>query len=155
MIIDECSICRIIRQRNAQERDYIITELETGYALISNRWQYFRGYTLFVCKKCVCELHDLPFEYRKLFLYEMSLVSQAVFNAFNPCKLNYELLGNSCKHLHWHIIPRYGTDPKPNKPIWEIDRAIFDATVLDIAEIKQLRDAVKRELELLLVQNKK
>lgn len=150
MKMADCHICHIISQRYDQEKDYIIAELDTGYAIISNRWQYFKGYTLFACKKCVGELHDLPVAYRNQYLYEMSLVSQAVFNAFSPTKLNYELLGNGCRHLHWHIIPRYGTDPKPNKPIWEIDRSIFDTTVLSAHEIIQLRDSVKRELELLL-----
>ena len=28
-------------------------------------------------------------------------------------ELNYELLGNSCPHLHWFLIPRYDTDPHP------------------------------------------
>ena len=93
----ECAICRIIRTRNDAEKDYLIAELETGYAVISNRWQCFRGYTLFLCKKCVSELHELPPDYRCKFLFEMSLVSEAVFNAFHPLKLNCELLGNACR----------------------------------------------------------
>ena len=35
--------------------------------------------------------------------------------------MNYELLGNSDPHLHWHIIPRYKTDPRWGAPIWESD----------------------------------
>jgi len=33
-----------------------------------------------------------------------------------PVKLNYELLGNSLPHLHTHVMPRYGDDPRPGWP---------------------------------------
>jgi hypothetical protein len=33
--------------------------------------------------------------------------------------MNYELLGNTDPHLHWHIVPRYKTDPRWGQPIWE------------------------------------
>ncbi|MEA4823430.1 MAG: HIT family protein [Clostridiaceae bacterium] len=146
-----CAICNIIDYLHGKEKDFFIMELETGYAVVSNRWQYFKGYTLFVCKKCVSELHELPVDYRQKYLLEMSYVAQAVFNAFKPNKLNYELLGNRCGHLHWHIIPRYGTDPKPNKPIWEIDRNIFDNKILDSGiEAKEIRDRILLELQKIL-----
>lgn len=35
-------------------------------------------------------------------------MAEAVYNAFQPDKLNYELLGvGSGVHMHWHIFPRY------------------------------------------------
>ena len=33
-------------------------------------------------------------------------------------KMNYELLGNAMPHLHWHLVPRYVTDPMWGRPIW-------------------------------------
>ncbi len=145
----ECAICRIINERNDIEKGYMIAELETGYAVISNKWQYFKGYTLFICKECVGELHDLPTEYRQKFLFEMSVVSEALYNVLKPKKLNYELLGNDCKHLHWHLIPRYGTDPLPQKAIWNISRDIFETTRLCADEIKTLRMDIRNEMFIL------
>ena len=142
----ECAMCRIINRLNDIEKDYFIAELKTGYAIISNSWQYFRGYTLFICKECVGELHELPPEFRKEFMFEMSVVTEALQTAFHPIKLNYELLGNDCKHLHWHLIPRYGTDPLPNKAIWNISREVFDTTILKKDEIITLRDNVREKL---------
>jgi diadenosine tetraphosphate (Ap4A) HIT family hydrolase len=49
----------------------------------------------------------------------MSLVAEAVFRAFTPRKLNYELLGNAVPHLHWHLFPRHSDDPHPRGPVWE------------------------------------
>ena len=146
----ECICCRIIRTLNSDEKDYFIAELNTGYAIISNRWQYFRGYTLFICNECVGELHELSPEFRKQFLFEMSVVAEALYLALKPTKLNYELLGNGCRHLHWHLIPRYGTDPLPGKPIWSMSRDIFDTTTLKKDEIIILRDCIKDKLAYLL-----
>jgi len=50
----------------------------------------------------------------------MSQVAKAVYKAFKPDKLNYELLGNTDAHLHWHLFPRRHTDPEPHRTIWTI-----------------------------------
>jgi diadenosine tetraphosphate (Ap4A) HIT family hydrolase len=33
--------------------------------------------------------------------------------------MNYEVLGNTVGHLHWHLFPRYEWDPNPKRPTWE------------------------------------
>ena len=33
--------------------------------------------------------------------------------------MNYEALGNTSAHLHWHLIPRHVDDPRPGGPVWE------------------------------------
>ena len=38
--------------------------------------------------------------------------------AFRPDKVNYELLGNMVPHMHWHVVPRFRTDPLWPRPIW-------------------------------------
>jgi len=102
-----CEICEIISK--IKDDPYFIKEMETGYVCLG--WhQYFEGYTVFICKQHKTELHFLETEFRKKFLYEMSLVAEAVYKAFNPQKLNYDLLGNGYPHMHWHIIPRYEKD---------------------------------------------
>ena len=69
--------------------------------------QRFKGYTLFLCKEHATELHFLESEFRNKHLQEMSVVAEAVYNAFHPDKLNYELLGvGNATHIHWHIFPR-------------------------------------------------
>ena len=112
----DCEICRRI-ERIATDNPYFVAELETGYAVLADN-QYVRGYALFISKTCVPELHELAPERRSRFLDEMATVAEAMFRAFAPRKLNYELLGNSVPHLHWHLIPRYDDDAKPTWPIW-------------------------------------
>ena len=116
-----CGICKWIKE--LPDSQFLIKELTTGYAVIS-KFQYYKGYTLFLSKEHVSELHNLKPEKRSLFLEEMSKVAEAVYGAVKPDKLNYELLGNGQPHLHWHIIPRYRTDPEFKSPVWIIDKKI-------------------------------
>lgn len=135
-----CSICKKIEEIKKNKNSYFVYELNTGYVVIG-KYQFYKGYTLFLCKKHVFELHELPQEFRKQFLLDMSLVAEAVFKAFKPRKLNYELLGNTTPHLHWHLFPRYKNDPIPQRPIWCIDPSITcsDKVKPTPSEIKYLK----------------
>lgn len=141
-----CEICGRIA-RFSPENPYLIAELDTGYAVLGDN-QMYRGYTIFLAKRCVPELHELPGDERARFLGEMSVVAEAVFRAFSPRKLNYELLGNSVAHLHWHLVPRYADDPRPRWPIWS-NPAFIDAppvTAIDPGELAELRERVRAAL---------
>jgi diadenosine tetraphosphate (Ap4A) HIT family hydrolase len=49
---------------------------------------------------------------------EVNAVAKALFETFQPTKINYELLGNMVPHMHWHLVPRYTTDSLWPRPIW-------------------------------------
>lgn len=117
--MQDCAICDRIHALEERTDSYFVAELNTGFAVIGDV-QFFRGYTLFICKHHANELHQLEPTFKIQFLEEMTLVSQAVFEAFNPVKLNYELLGNGEPHLHWHLFPRHHDDPLPKLPLWLI-----------------------------------
>jgi diadenosine tetraphosphate (Ap4A) HIT family hydrolase len=78
----------------------------------------------------------------------MSIVAEAVYRAFLPAKLNYELLGNSEPHLHWHLFPRRQDEPSPKQPVWLVDKATRyaeSARPSDL-EIEELKAPLLREL---------
>ena len=120
---EDCLVCDRISQIKEGANPYFVAELETGYVVIGD-YQFYKGYTLFLCKEHKTELHQLDPEFRIQFLREMSEVAQAVYETFRPHKLNYELLGNGDPHLHWHIFPRYVDDPMPRKTTWQYDKTI-------------------------------
>jgi len=115
---------------------------------LGGSWPADVPYTIFVSKSCVPELHDLSPGVRSRFLDEMALVAEAVFRAFAPRKLNYELLGNSVAHLHWHLFPRYEDDPNPQCPVWSNDDFLRAARVtpIDPAELARRREQLQRAL---------
>lgn len=104
-----CLICERIQLIEEGKNPYFVKEFETGYVVIGDH-QHFRGYTLFLSKKHVRELHDVPKEWRDKQLSEMADISEAVSKAFLADKMNIESLGNGESHLHWHLFPRKSGD---------------------------------------------
>ncbi len=100
---------------------YFVAETETGYVVIGDE-QLFKGYSLLLYKEHSTELYQLDRDSKMKFLEEMSLVAEAMSNAFSPDKMNYELLGNKDEHMHWHLFPRRKTDPVPGGPVWKLPK---------------------------------
>ena len=106
-----CLICERIELIKQGKNPHFVKELETGYVVIGDG-QYFKGYTLFLAKEHVTELHQMEYETKIKFLEEMSIVQEAVAKAFQAEKMNIELLGNGDAHVHWHLFPRKAGDMK-------------------------------------------
>ncbi|MDO8183584.1 MAG: HIT family protein [bacterium] len=141
-----CLICTRIELIKKGENPFFVKELKTGYVVLGDH-QFFEGYTLFLSKIHARELHDLNQDFKKKFLLEMSKVAEAVFRAFKPINLNYELLGNSDKHLHWHIFPRHTEDPQPTKPVWIIPKSIREHSTPSTKKLEELKKVLLKELK--------
>lgn len=142
-----CLICDRIVMIKEKRNPYFVIELKTSYVVIGD-YQLFRGYTLVLFKKHVAELHMLPIQTKKMFLAEMSIVGKAVFNCFQPKKMNYELLGNSENHLHWHLFPRHEDDLRPQGPVWCINKTIRYADMYrpTSSELKVMKQRLRAEI---------
>jgi len=95
-----------------------IRDLPVSVALLGQD-QFYRGYTLVIARTHATELYQLPEPEATQYFRDMLRVAEAIATAFKPRKLNYELLGNTVPHLHWHIFPRYDGDPNAARPVWE------------------------------------
>jgi diadenosine tetraphosphate (Ap4A) HIT family hydrolase len=90
-------------------------ELSTAYlhrlapqpGLVSVRW---RG-------RHVADPCDMGEHEAAGFWSEVMHVARAVHRVFEPCQLNYDILGNSVPHVHTNLICRYLDDPSPGTPI--------------------------------------
>lgn len=112
-----CGLCERIEMIHNESNPYFVMELETGYVVMGDH-QRIHGYTLFLCKRHVHELHLLDMDFRVKHLVEMSVVSEAVQRAFGADKMNIESLGNGDVHLHWHLFPRKHGDTHEPGPVW-------------------------------------
>lgn len=147
-----CGVCKRIRETKEGRNRYFVRELETGYVVIGD-YQRIKGYTLFLCKVHATELHFLEKPFREKFLNEMTLVAEAVYHAFGPDKLNYELLGQGDGvHMHWHIFPRRAGDTPGPGPVWQLPREELygEAYLPSAEELEEMKQKLNEELEKLL-----
>lgn len=146
-----CLICERIEMIKQKVNPYFVMELETGYVVIGDH-QHFKGYTLFLCKHHVSELHELPKDFRVKYLEEMSIVAEAAYNAFKPEKMNYELLGNGDSHVHWHLFPRVAGDTPKKGPVWWLPREEMydDSKRIKGDDLSNMVEKLEKELKNLL-----
>ena len=151
-----CIVCDRIKMIKEGRNPYFVKELETGYVVIGDH-QHFKGYSLFLSKEHKTELFQLDYAVKMKFLEEMSIVAEAVFQAFGAEKMNYELLGNGDTHLHWHLFPRtdgdiedYGNNGKG--PVWwyPVEKMYCTDNCLSDTELKEMKEKLLAVLEKLL-----
>lgn len=107
--------------------------------------QFFPGWTVLVLKRHATELFDLTQDERGRLTEDVTEIALALDMAFDPVKINYELLGNQLPHIHWHVIPRLAGDPAPREAVWTVRH-----------EPKQLTgDALRERIALIRAQFKR
>jgi diadenosine tetraphosphate (Ap4A) HIT family hydrolase len=116
--------------------------LPTAVAVLGSD-QHYAGYTLIIARRHATELYHLPDAESTAYFQDMLRVARAIDRAFSPRKMNYELLGNTVAHLHWHLFPRYADDPNPTRPTWENTHA---PKLLSEAEYTKTIEAIRTHL---------
>lgn len=117
-----CWICEYFSDVHRKEQPLWIADLQVSTALLEMN-QICRGYTILIYNKGhKTELFQLSKKEQIAYMEDLVKVAKAINDAFHPVKMNYELLGNTVPHLHWHIIPRKKSDPiELHWPIWGKD----------------------------------
>jgi diadenosine tetraphosphate (Ap4A) HIT family hydrolase len=136
--MSDCPMCR----RWEKEKDLRVVELPHSYVTL-NRDQFFPGYTLLFTKDHVTELFHLDRDVRSALMEEVSAVAGALFAIFKPAKINYELLGNMVPHIHWHIVPRFPSEPLWPRPIWA---EAHEEVILSADEYRQRIEIIRSAL---------
>jgi len=80
------------------------------------------------------------------FCADLYIAQNAVMSVMRPDHINVESLGNVVPHLHWHIVPRYGGDPRWGMPIWTTPLSAMPDTRLEASDrgmlLRELREAL-------------
>lgn len=147
----DCEVCKRIELMKEGKNPYFVKELNTGYVVIGDH-QRIKGYSLFLCKEHATELHFLEPGFRDEFLHEMAIVAEAVYNAFKPDKMNYELLGvGKGVHMHWHLFPRRKGDTETEGPVWKLgSELVADEFLPTPKELEDLKKRLRTELDRLI-----
>src|ERR1700691_2148546 len=88
----------------------VLASLPSGWALFGER-QFVGGYVLLLPDPGVADLNSLAPRERAQFLFDMSLVGDALLAVTGALRINYAIFGNIEPALHAHIMPRYADEP--------------------------------------------
>lgn len=131
----------------------------SGFAVIGDT-QHLPGYSLLLTDDTsVNHLTDLAWRQRKAFLFDLSLIGEAIRHACRANglrRINYEVLGNAVPILHGHVHPRYEWEP-PHAvagPVWRYPSEVRNDPEHAYSDAKHgaLRAAITSELLTLMEQ---
>lgn len=135
-----CPICAPRSATNEYHDKVADLSVSTLY-LVRN--QTYRGYCVMIFNPChATGLETLTAEEHAAFSRDLKRAADAIASVVKPDLMNYATLGNVIPHLHYHLIPRYESDPRWGAPIWESELATMQVTTLADDDFAQLRDAL-------------
>lgn len=83
-----------------------ICELETSKLYLFKE-QSHKGRVIVAHKKHIGDMTELTDEERSAYFADIAKVSKALQAAFHPDKINYGAYGDTGRHLHFHLVPKY------------------------------------------------
>ena len=124
----------------------VICRLPSGWAVLADT-QVTPGYTILLSDPVVQDLNALSLEDRVICLRDMSIIGDALLDVTGAALINYEILGNTDRALHAHIVPRYADEPdeQRRRPIWFID--MNKAPKFDPAGDKELVNSIAEAIQ--------
>lgn len=104
------------------QNETVVCQTKSGWVVVGDV-QFLKGYCLLLADPVVESLNSLSEDDRRQYLYETTVIGDALLELTGCFRVNYETLGNSEPALHTHIFPRYMTeDPEKRKyPAWFYD----------------------------------
>ena len=113
-------------------------------SLYLSKNQTYRGYSLLVFDPRHAErLDELSSTESSAFALDLSTANCAIQLAVHPDHMNVAQLGNVIRHLHWHIVPRYRSDPRWGGPVWTTTPAEMQMTELPASEQRGLVEQIR------------
>jgi diadenosine tetraphosphate (Ap4A) HIT family hydrolase len=84
----------------------IVADLEVSTLYITKD-QTYRGRCILALKEHKTEVFQLSADEVAAFGRDMAKASKAIYDAFNPDKINYAAFGDTYPHVHFHLVPKY------------------------------------------------
>lgn len=115
-------IHRRVEEAQQGKNPTVVCQMPSGWLVLGDT-QVTPGYSILMSDPVVLDLNALSFEERSCFLQDMCIVGDALLEVTGASLINYEILGNTERALHAHIVPRYDDEPdeQRRKPIWLSD----------------------------------
>lgn len=89
----------------------------------------YPGFLRVIVNAHVREMSDLDATARARLMDVVFACEAALIEVMRPDKINLASLGNVVPHLHWHVIPRFESDPHFPAPVWAAKSGVGEAVV--------------------------
>jgi len=138
-LIADCPHCLVIKQAKDGMREGLVYETPNAIVVAGDH-QFFPGYCVVIAKRHIREMHDLPEQDASALILDVLHVGRVIQAGMTCLKMNYVSLGNVHEHLHWHVMPRYHSDPDHKDHPWKNSHLFskYPTTIESIATIKGL-----------------
>ena len=138
-----CEFCQVIEKKDSSKSSVLIgsiIKLPSSIAVLFKN-QSYKGRFVVIYNEHIDDFSDLSENERIQFTNDMIKIANAVKKVFNPDRMNYATFGNVIPHLHWHVIPRYKTDPNWGTPPWP-----HGEYYISDKEVNKIVDSIKKLL---------
>jgi len=115
-------IHRRVEEAQQGKNPSVVCRVPSGWVVLGDT-QVTPGYSILLSDPVVLDLNALSLADRATFLRDMSIIGDALLEVTGAALINYEILGNTDRALHAHIVPRYADEPDEQRrsPIWLSD----------------------------------
>jgi diadenosine tetraphosphate (Ap4A) HIT family hydrolase len=145
---DASAYCPLCAPRPEDSPHWLKVASLGASTLYLDRNQTYRGHCQLVFDSRHVEgLEHLEPGEHDLLMLDLRHAARAIAAVVAPERMNYCALGNVVPHLHWHLVPRYRTDPRWGAPIYTTQMTDMRVTTLEEVELRQLRDTLRQALE--------
>lgn len=100
-----------VEQARAGLNPTVLCRMPSGWAVLGDA-QFITGYCLLLPDPVVPDLNALNPDERRQYLYDATIIGDALLEVTDAYRINYEILGNLDPALHTHIFPRYRHEPE-------------------------------------------
>ena len=128
----------------------VVCRMPSGWAVLGDG-QFIPGYCLLLPDPVVPDLNALGADARRQYLYDMTVIGDALLEETDSYRINYEILGNTDPALHTHIFPRYASEPKEyiGSPVFSYPREQRNSRPFEAERDRELMErlaaAIKRK----------
>lgn len=114
-----CPLCRLLLE-GAQNLDYLceLSHTVVHRGPFASRWT---GAVQVTSKRHLCDPSQLKYPHFIHSQSELYAIETAVRKVTAAHHMNVVKFGNVVGHLHWHLIPRFGTEKFAQKTPWELE----------------------------------
>jgi len=91
------------------------------------------------------EIFQLTKEEQHKFVEDFSAVAQAIYDIYEPAKINYAIYGDCVSHLHVHVTPKYKDGVDWGKPFRDDREPTFLEEEQYKISVEKIRKYLKNE----------